>query len=245
MKKLFTKKAFTLIEVILAVGMIAMIALPLMSVFLQSVKTDQTAKGVLNANYISQDYIEKLETMTYQEALDNAPVRTKIGDYYLTSTIEPYGTTSALFDAPCDYAHLVFYGNETMLAVMPDGKWRFFSSIPNNISIQEAGGFYTFTAGDLTIIGKTDYAYCAMLINAMQKNSSSTLSITLGTGCKGVLYCNVLHDDEFNFTGSHETYIDMITGDTSLVHVTTYVFDTITNPEEIATSESYITLDNW
>ncbi|MDD5017279.1 MAG: type II secretion system protein [Eubacteriales bacterium] len=243
MKKLLNKKAFTLIEVLVAVCMIAVIALPLMSVFLQSVKTDQAAKGVLNANYISQDYIEKLDAVTYRDALINLPDHEQYGEYYLTATIEPYGTTSS--SGPCEYVHLMFFGNETMLAVMPDGNWHFFSSIPNDVSLQVSGGIYTFIGSDVVITGETDYPNCALLINAMEKVSSSAMSVTVGTGCKAVLYCKVCHDDEFSFSGSSETYIDLITGDTSLVHVTAYVYDTPTGTQEIAVSESYINIANW
>ena len=78
-----------MIETLLAICIFAAIALPLMSVFLQSTKTDRAARNVLNANYISQDYIETLDTKTYKDALQSVPTLLLTNQYYLTATITP------------------------------------------------------------------------------------------------------------------------------------------------------------
>ena len=45
--------------------------MPLLTVYVQSFKVDTAARHVLNANYISQQYIEKLDAATYPQALSN------------------------------------------------------------------------------------------------------------------------------------------------------------------------------
>ena len=101
-----------MIEVIISIAIIATIALPLLSIFVQSIKTDRAANDVLNANYISQDYIERLDALTYLSALGSVPNHAETGDYYLSASITPYGTVNGLFDTSCDYAHLVCFDNE-------------------------------------------------------------------------------------------------------------------------------------
>lgn len=248
MRVLFNKKAFTLLETLLAIMIIAAIALPLMSLFLQSIKTDQAAKGVLNANYISQEYIETLDTMTYYQALSNLPDHKQTGDYYLSATIEPYGTASSLFSGKCGYVHLVFYDDGSMLAVMPDGEDEYYTSAPNTISLSINGGKYTFSCDGAALpVGDIPYGYCAMIVNAMKKpqGTSTKTNITLGASCKALLYCQESGDDDFTFTGTYYTYEIMMSGEESLVHVTTYVYDSATATDAIAEAESYINIKNW
>jgi len=246
MKKLLSsRKAFTLIEVLLSIAIIAAIALPLLSVFIQSVKTTQAAKGVLSANYISQDYIEKLDTMTYEAALSDVPARQEQDGYYLTAKITPYGTAAAMFPTACDYAHLVFYESGGTLAVMPDGKWHKFSGVPSSVSFTAGSGLYTFTADAISLSGKTTSSYCALVVDAMAKPSGADCSISLGTTCKVLRYCKEYDADDFTITGAEETYCDLNTGETSLIHVVTYVYETITDEAPLATSEGYISIRNW
>ena len=244
-KKLLSKKGFTLLETLLAIAIIAAIALPLLSVFLQSVKTQQAAQGILSANYISQDYMEKLDTKIYETALAEKPGRLSTNGYYLTATIKPYGTASAMFDGACGYAHLVFYSDGRMLAVMPDGKWHMYSSIPASISLSTGGGMYSFAGGSTTLTGGTENAWCAMIIDAMEKPSGLECTVTLSSSCKALSYCREYDADDITVAGAGETYCDLITGESSLIHVQTYVYETPTDTDPVATGESYISIRNW
>ena len=82
------EKAYTLIEVILAVFIFSIVALPLLGIYLQSVKTDVAARNVLSSNYIAQRYLEKMSTQTYTQLLTATqsptaePVEQKINNYY-------------------------------------------------------------------------------------------------------------------------------------------------------------------
>ncbi len=243
MKKLCCKKAFTLIEIILSIAIFAAIALPLFSVFVQSIKTDRKAYDVLSANYIAQGYLEKLDASTYVEALTDKPSGRESDGYYLTASIRPYGTVSSQFDGKCGYVHLIMNDDGSMLSVMPDGKWHVFSSVPSSISIAISGGSYSFTGGYTTITGSLDYGYCAVLVNAMNKPSTSTTAITLGSNCKAVHYCRTLHESDITFTGSYETFKNMIEGKTSLIHVIASVYDS--KSELVASSTGYINIKNW
>ena len=246
MKLLRNKKAFTLLEVVISIAIIATIALPLLSIFVQSIKTDRAANDVLNANYISQDYIERLDASTYLTALNNIPDHAETGDYYLSASITPYGTVNGLFDTACDYAHLVCFDNEKLLVVMPDGQWHLFSTLPNNIAIFTGSGGYMLVANDYTFLtGSMVHSNCAVIVNAMKKVSSSTLNVYLDEECKAVLYCRETAVSEITITGDCETYPDMIIGDTSLIHVTTSVFDSAASDMPVAEAESYINISNW
>ncbi len=245
-KKLLSKRAFTLVEVILSIAIIAAIALPLMSVFLQSAKTQQAAKGILSANYISQDYIEKLDTQTYEAVLTNLPNRVSKNGYYLTAKIEPYGTAAYLFPDKCGYLHLVFFGGGSLLAVMPDGKWHKFTSIPSSISISSGGGLYTFSGGSTSLSGSMGCTDCVVMINAMKKPSGSKCAITLASTCKALRYCMKDDSADLTITGWSATYYDMDhTGDTSQIYVKTYVYETASSSDPVATGESYINIRNW
>ena len=246
MKLLKSKKAFTLLEVVISIALIAAIALPLLSIFVQSIKTDRAASDVLNANYISQGYIERLDAETYSSALTSLPNHQESGAYYLSASIKPYGTVNGLFDTACDYAHFVCYDNEKLLVVMPDGQWRMFSSVPNNMAIITGGGAYTFTVESITVLaGSMTYNNCAVIINAMKKVSSSEFGITLDNNCAAVVYCRSTAVSDITVAGSSETYTDMIVGDKSLIHVTTRVFDTADSSDPVASAESYINITNW
>ncbi len=245
MKLLKRKNGFTLLEVIISIALIAAVSLPLLSVFSQSIKTDRAAKGVLNANYISQDYVERLDAETYPLALSSLPNHVQSGRYYLSAEITPYGTTTGLFDGTCDYAHFVCYDDERMLAVMPDGQWHMFPSMPDEITVETNGYHYSFTFGTEVFEGQMVNMNCALIINAMRKVSSATSTITLSDNCKAVLYCRKTAVSDITIAGSREAYVDMITGDTSLVHVTTYVYEVSSGSQPIATAESYINIRNW
>lgn len=245
MKRLLSKRAFTLLETLLSIAIIAAIALPLMSVFLQSVKTHQAARGVLSANYISQDYVEKLDTTFYEDALSNKPTRVLVGSYYLSASIQPYGTAASMFTDACEYAHLVFYADGRMLAVMPDGKWRMYAAVPASASISAGGGMYSFSAGTTTFSGNMSNANCAVVINAMEKPSGSECSITLSTTCKALRFCKEYDADDITISGTEETYYDLVAGDASLIHVKTYVYETANSDDPVAVGESYINIKNW
>ena len=240
MKALKNKKAFTLIEVLLAIAIIAAVALPLLSVFLQSVKTDQAAKDVLNSNYIAQDYVENLDAQTYPSALATLPDHQEINHYFLSATIEPYGSFGDY-----GYVHLIMYDNGTMLTVFPDGKWHQFSAVPSQINLSLSAGVYTFSAGGISITGPSGSVSCALLINAMQKPSETTTAVSLGAGCKAFLYCQRNHEDDLAITGDNEVFEGILNGNTSLIHVSTYIFDSQNASEPIAMSESYKNIRNW
>ena len=187
------RKGFTLIEVLLSIAIFAAIALPLMTVFLQSAKTDRAARDVMNANYIAQDYIETLDTKTYKQALSSVPALEAHGEYYLSTVIEPYGNAknTSFSGSDCVYAHLIMKSDGSMLAVMPDGKWLEYSSVPAAISMSVSNGSYSFSAGSKTKTGTAAYNKCAVIISAMQKASGVSPAITLGASCAAL---RLLHE---------------------------------------------------
>jgi prepilin-type N-terminal cleavage/methylation domain-containing protein len=232
------KKAFTLVEVILAVAIFAAVALPLLTVYVQSFKVDTAARGVLNANYISQQYIEKLDAATYPEALSDLPDRQAQGGYYLSAVITPHGAGGGAF------VHLVALNDGKMLAVLPDGNWRLFGSVPSNISVSFSGSQYGLTCDGTSLTGAANASSCTVVFNAVNLASISP-NVSL-SGCKAVVYCTSDNESNINIvSGEADKYPDMFDGVTSLVHVTASVCDTADASEPVAQSEAYINIRNW
>ncbi len=231
------KKAFTLVEVILAIAIFAAVSLPLLTVYVQSFKVDTAARNVLNANYISQQYIEKLDTATYAEALNDLPNKQEQGGYYLSATITPHSTNGGAL------VHLVVLESGRMLAVLPDGKWRLFASVPSNISVSVSGSQCTLTCDGTSLTGAANASSCTVIVNAVHLSSvSPNLSLS---GCKAVVYCTSGNEGNINIvSGEGDKYPDMFGGSTSLVHVTTNVYDTTGASEPVAQSEAYINIRN-
>ena len=245
MKK--NQKGYTLVEVILAIFIFSIVALPLLGIYLQSVKTDVASRNVLNANYIAQDYIEQLYHSTYKQALDNLPSNEPVDSFSLSADIKPYGSAGDLFSTPCVYAQLLLQPDGKMLAVLPDGKWQLYNAIPSQISMSVSGGSYSFVCDGTALTGTASRSNCVLIINAMKKPSSGTNpTITLGQGCKTVVYCTSANASSVSVVGDEahiRKHIDVITGDESLIHVSARVYGPAS--DLIAKTDAYITINNW
>ncbi|MFA5676134.1 MAG: type II secretion system protein [Christensenellales bacterium] len=241
-------KAYTLLEVLLAVLIFSAVALPLLGVFVQAVKTDVAARNVLNANYIAQDYVEQLYSKTYKQALDELPERRKIGEYYLSASISPHGAAGDLFSSPCAFAHLLLMDNGKMLSVMPDGKWQLYGSIPADIKFGLSGGNYTLNCDGTQLAGTLAYDNCVLIVNAMKKpEASASPVITLGGGCKAIVYLTYVNKDTVSIAGDQndiKKHVDIISGDTSLIYVKAKVYDMPDSSEPVGLSEAYISINN-
>jgi len=238
-------KGFTLLEVLLAVFIFSVVALPLLSLYLQAVKTDVAARNVLNANYIAQDYIEKLDTATYPQALASLPLKEQAGDYYLSASIAPHGSAGNLFSASFVYAHLLLLEDGKMLAVMPDGKWQLYAAIPAQISLSVSAGSYTLSCDGSTLSGTAAYSYCVLVVNAMKMPPGASPTLNLGEGCKAVVYCTDANASSVILAGDGVKHKNVIAGHTSLVHVTASVYDQAGASAPVAQSEAYISIRNW
>ncbi len=245
-KRSLGKRAFTLIETLLAIALFAAIALPLLTVFLQSAKADRAARDVMNANYISQDYIEQLDTKTYKDALFGVPTLQLINGYYLSATIEPYGNAEkSLFSSACVYVHLIMLSSGNMLAVLPDGKWREYSPVPGSISISVSGGRYTLNCnGSPVVSGTAKYNNCAVIINAMKNTAGASTTVTLGASCKALVYCTSAQESKITVIGTSQYHKDLITGTTSLIRVKASVYQKTTDTKPLAVSDAFISIRN-
>ena len=243
------KRAFTLIETLLAIALFAAISLPLLTVFLQSAKADRAARDMMNANYISQNYIEQLDTKSYKEALQGKLKMKLINGYYLTATVEPYGNAGkSLFTTPCVYVHLIMLSTGNMMVGLPDGEWREIS--PNSgsfggVSVSISGGSYTFKCGSITVTGPSKYANCAVIINASNKTGDiSTITVTQGATCKALVYCSSAQSSKITVIGTSQFFKDTIAGTTSLIYVKASVYQKNSDTKPLAISEAIISIRN-
>ncbi len=241
-------KAYTLLEVLLAVFIFSLVALPLLGIFVQAVKTDVVARNVLNANYIAQNYIEQLYSSSYKQALSSLPNKQLVNGYYLSATILPYGNQGDLFPAPCGFAHLILSSDGKMLSVMPDGAWRLFGSVPSNISLSVSGGVYTLDGDGTQISGSCEQANCTLIVNAVLKpETSASPTITLGQGCKAIAYCTRANKDSVSIVADAanvKKHVDIITGTSSLINVKANVYDTTESNTPVGTAQAYISIKN-
>lgn len=244
-RRIFNRRGFGLLETVIAIAILAAIALPLLSIFVQSAQVDGMARGILKSNYISQDYTEKLDTMTYKEALADVPDRRAVDSYYLTAVINPYGAVGNVSGNQSDYVHIIIYADNTMLAVMPDGKWILFSSVPSSITFTSSGNTYSFLAGASVLTGILKYGSCVVSINAMNQTNDLSISVTVDSAFKVMLYSPSYYTDNYTIVGTSEVIEDLLLSEKSLIHVTTYVYDDAFSNDAVASLESYLSLRNW
>ena len=242
-KRSLGKRAFTLIETLLAISLFAAIALPLLTVFLQSAKADRAARDVMNANYISQDYIEHLDSKTYKDVL-SVPTKQSTNGYYLSATVEPYGNAKSMFSSDCVYIHLIMLSDGKMLAVLPDGKWRELSSVPGSISASVSSGQYTLNCSGTVVSGTAKYNNCAVIINATKKTAGTSTAVTLGATCKALIYCASAEVSKITVTGTSQYHKDLITGTTSLIRVKASVYQKAGDSKPLAVSDAFINIRN-
>lgn len=245
MKKLLNKKGIGLLETVIAIAILAAIALPLLNIFVYSARTDETARAVLNANYISQNYTEKLETFTYKQALSSVPNRQEYEGYYLSARIQPYGSVTDSTHSQVSYSNIIVYSDGSMLAVMPDGQWSTFDSVPESVSFAKYGSSYTFKAGTVSLTGSLDYSFCIVTINAMKQTDAIAMNVSTSEEFKPVLYCKSPYTGNYSFSSVYEVIEDLLAQDFSLVHVTTYVYEDSLSTDVVSSLESYISIRNW
>lgn len=78
MKKYKNNKGFSLVEVLLAVVLLALVATPVIQLFLSSMKTNKRSREILCANEIAQESMEYIESCDFEN--DLYPVFTADGD---------------------------------------------------------------------------------------------------------------------------------------------------------------------
>ena len=107
------------------------------------------------------------------------------------------------------------------------------------------GANYSFQAGTTTLTGALEHSSCVVTVNAMQQTDPESLYIVTAVNYKTVLYCQSYYTDNYTFAGAYEVIEDLLTQDSSLVHVLTYVYEDAFTGDAVTSVESYITLKNW
>ena len=57
----------------------------------------------------------------------------------MTAKIQPYGSVANESGTHNSYSHIIVYSDGSMMAVMPDGKWAVFASVPSEITFGTLG----------------------------------------------------------------------------------------------------------
>lgn len=145
------EKAFTLVEVILAMGIFAIVAIPIVSMFLDGIKITSKSENTSEAYAYAQQYIEKLKggeievEEVYDEPIDDT-------EYEYSITVTPTNE-SVINDGEDFYIYL----NETdsCKMVLSDSSLKIDTTVRNsfeNVSIDEN---YDWVIDDTTVsVGK-------------------------------------------------------------------------------------------
>ncbi len=145
-------KGLTLLEVLVAVFILALVAAPLINMFVTSTRFTVLAEDNTKTTYLAQAKIEELRTKTYGQLfnlLGTSPASNPNhaaydGKYYTIETSPAGAISKAAFSGTPSYAHLFIRGGSATFTG-PDGKVATGSS--GSITLAVAGGGYTISGG--------------------------------------------------------------------------------------------------
>nr|WP_197714789.1 prepilin-type N-terminal cleavage/methylation domain-containing protein [Maliibacterium massiliense] len=176
------KRGFTLIEVLVAVAILAILIVPLLSLFAQSASNGNHADAIVRATFSAITVLEERNALTYEALLAHASDTQGQGNLRIVTTLSPYGSADALAGA-ADPAYLHVVLRDTYALVLcPDG----------------AALRYDYPAGDMTlnvtstsVLGHSfplaGHDRLIVLVHG-QGNLERALRINQGSGCYSVFY---------------------------------------------------------
>lgn len=180
---------FTLLEVLVAVFVLAIVALPLLNLFVFNTALVRRAADMQDTTYAAQAVMEDMEPLGYAELYALAPAPGTRGDYRIRSVEDastvtlartvsidriPWGPFDGLVPGQACYAHLIVNGPAATLTC-PDGRTYAGLSYSSGISVTAS----SVTAGGSTFsLNKPAGAGLILIINAGAQPISS-LSIAL------------------------------------------------------------------
>jgi len=238
-------KGMTLVEVLVAVFIIAAVTGPIMAIFVQSASITATSKELTESNYLAQQYMERLYEKTYLEALDAQVDKEAAGGYYVSLDIAPSGTHEELFSsAPC-YFHMIYTTTGGMLFVAPDGTYRAYAEAPGSVQVTSTYYGYAVTIDSETITGSTGYMGTAVIVNTVHKPAAVATSLTLdNSSTAAVLFATPSNYEDVSVSGNAHAYIGVNDGRESLVAATVSVYRQASDTTPVKVIKNIIQLPN-
>ncbi len=183
-------KGLTLLEVLLAVFILALVAMPLINMFVTSTKFTVLAEDNTRTTYLAQAKIEELRTKTYGQLFNllgtspaSNPNHAPVSDKYYSIQTAPAGAISkAAFSGPnpC-YAHLFIRGSNAVFTG-PDGKYVTGSSSSITLTVSPSGSYQI--SGGISATGTVPGGRpLGLIINSGTASTSSAITLSGVDAC--------------------------------------------------------------
>lgn len=191
------KKGMTLLEVLVAVFVLAIVALPLLNMFMNNALLVRRSGEISETTYTAQAVMEDLQGLGYDALYGYAPLPGNTGSYQLRSVTDsslratktvridrlPYGGFNNLVGGTASYAHLIING-ATATFTGPDGIMRSGLVYASGVSMTSS----TITMGGHTYnLNKPSGTNLILIINA-GSSAIPSLSISIPSSVPYVLY---------------------------------------------------------
>jgi len=186
------KKGLSLLEILIAVFLLAIVATPLLNIFVFNTAVVRNTAAMQDTTYAAQSVMEDLQPLGYSALYSLAPAPGAKGSYqiksvlnsstvYLTRTVSidriPYGSFNDLVAGTACYAHLIISGSTAILTT-PDGVMRTGLSYAAGVSVASS----TITIGGNTYnLNKPTGSNLILIINA-RASAIPALTVTLPSG---------------------------------------------------------------
>jgi prepilin-type N-terminal cleavage/methylation domain-containing protein len=183
-------KGMTLLEVLVAVFVLALVALPLLNMFVTNTALVRNAKNVGDTTYAAQAVMEDLQPLGYMDLYAFLPEPGAMGDYTVgavTRKIRVDRCPSGVFDdlvsgTPC-YAHLIVNGAKATFT-SPDGALVSGISSAQTISI----GASAAKAGSSTLCTYDTAGKSLIVIINARTSEIPSLTVNLNGSATYVLF---------------------------------------------------------
>jgi prepilin-type N-terminal cleavage/methylation domain-containing protein len=197
---------FTLLEVMVAVFVLAIVALPLLNIFVFNTALVRRAADMQDTTYAAQAVMEDLEPLGYADLYGLSPAPGTRGSYqirsvadattvFLTRTVSidriPCGPFDGLVSGAACYAHLIVSGSTATLTC-PDGKAYF--NLPYASGVSVAASSVTI-GGNTYSLNKPAGAKLILIVNAgAQAIPSLSIALPADKSVPYVLYALSMGD---------------------------------------------------
>lgn len=239
-KKLISnKKAFTLLEVLVSVLILASIVTPILSMFVTSFRNTAFSQKTTGGVYTAQAAMESTIGLTYSEILNLPSARQAFdsdadgtNDCFVQIRVYPEGSHDNLASSSkVSYLHII-YDVSTLMIFGDDGT---STSVPvGNINLQIEQALCTLTVGSNTLAfsKKSSTNDLIVIVNMINKQYGSTYSLSI-TGADAdnailVQYALTINTEEVTFSPAIDIdniYLGVNNFNTALVHVDVSVFE--------------------
>jgi len=261
--QLSNKDAFTLIEVIISIAILALLVGPFLGMFVQITRINKASQKTLESTFIAQRNMESLYDLRYDQILEKRVRKEPQDGYYVDIDILPHGVLPneegipAIYGQyePC-YFHILFQQDEESgiktILISPDkasvGK---YTVLPEKIDVviavePESGEYFWSVAGLFSESGMLpDGEYPAILVNMIQLAHEIPIVLDVTGDVYGIIYASKDNVNQVRYHGSHyKIYAGTNYRDYSLVKAFVHVYEAIDDTIPLTTMEGLIQVKN-